>query len=581
MANFIVLSRVMAKKFWFFTTLWGLLVCGITPFAACAQSEWAIVKQGLELSNQDTLLNVTYDRNSNSVELFNPYAQTKDDRRNNDHRRSLSGVTDIEVYRTSSDPTKRILFTLSDLRDDTSLRYGVIDEKGKMKYTREIYFGITIHLKKTDGSDFFLCYMWFHGWRSWVEVYGVSCFSGKTLQEIETAHNTWEDCDRWSEDTPIIITLEGTNRCEITGTHKNVSFIEIAGVEKISFNVYEGAWIEISNFKIEQQTPYAKVKKYVEGGDSAVANECFLDAVEEYTKAIVQGYSNHDIYYKRAMAYFKCNFYNNCIDDCTQALSYKKTEESYFLRGMAKLSKSDISCVDDFRRGGVTGVAIAKEIEGANNIPEVPHRPLGTGSGFVVSPNGIIVSNYHVIEKANKVEVVVFQNKTSKSYNANILVKDKKNDLCLLQIDDTSFVRFPSLPYTIKTSIKDVGSRVFVLGYPMSSLLGDEVKVTDGIINSKTGFQGDISTYQISAPIQPGNSGGPLFDENGDIIGITNAGVPNAQNVGYAIKSSYLLNLIDVAPAEIQISRQNVISHLPFTEKVKRLSPYVVLIKVY
>lgn len=54
---------------------------------------------------------------------------------------------------------------------------------------------------------------------------------------------------------------------------------------------------------------------------------------------------------------------------------------------------------------------------------------------------------------------------------------------------------------------------MFALGYPMSDILGEEIKVTDGIISSKTGYQGDVVTYQISVPIQPGNSGGPLFDK--------------------------------------------------------------------
>ena len=115
----------------------------------------------------------------------------------------------------------------------------------------------------------------------------------------------------------------------------------------------------------------------------------------------------------------------------------------------------------------------------------------------------------------------------------------------------------------------------------MSNILGEEIKVTDGIISSKTGYKGDIVTYQISAPIQHGNSGGPLFDKQGNIVGITNAGVEDAQNVGYAIKTSYLKNLIDVAPTSITLPTNNSISGLSFTEKIKRLTPYVVLIKIY
>ena len=204
-----------------------------------------------------------------------------------------------------------------------------------------------------------------------------------------------------------------------------------------------------------------------------------------------------------------------------------------------------------------------------------------SGSGFILSKDGIVATNFHVIDGANGIDVFINRNGTIKTYKAKVLISDKTNDISLLKIEDDSFVNFSSIPYAIKTSIQDVGTGVFTLGYPMSNILGEEIKVTDGIISSKTGYKGDIVTYQISAPIQHGNSGGPLFDKQGNIVGITNAGVEDAQNVGYAIKTSYLKNLIDVAPTSITLPTNNSISGLSFTEKIKRLTPYVVLIKIY
>lgn len=216
-----------------------------------------------------------------------------------------------------------------------------------------------------------------------------------------------------------------------------------------------------------------------------------------------------------------------------------------------------------------------------SNISTKQKEHSASGSGFLLSKDGIIVTNFHVIDKANEIEVFINRNEAIKTYKAKVLVSDKTNDISLLKIEDDSFVNFPSIPYAIKTSIQEVGTSVFTLGYPMSKVLGEEIKATDGIISSKTGYQGDIVTYQISAPIQPGNSGGPLFDKQGNIVGITNAGIPDAQNVGYAIKTSYLKNLIDVAPTTITLPANNSISGLSFTEKIKRLTPYVVLIKIY
>ena len=112
--------------------------------------------------------------------------------------------------------------------------------------------------------------------------------------------------------------------------------------------------------------------------------------------------------------------------------------------------------------------------------------------------------------------------------------------------------------------------------------MGKEIKVTDGIISSKSGFDGDITTYQITAPIQGGNSGGPLFDEKGNLIGINSSGLSKdlADNVGYTIKSSYVFNLIDVLPKNIDLPTNTKLESLPLVEQIKEISKYVVLIKV-
>lgn len=206
--------------------------------------------------------------------------------------------------------------------------------------------------------------------------------------------------------------------------------------------------------------------------------------------------------------------------------------------------------------------------------------PYSTGSGIFVSSK-VIATNYHVVEGANKIEVQFKDGTSVKSYKAKVLSTDKTNDLSLLMIDDSRFYGVGTLPYAIVSRTKDVGTSVFTMGYPYASFMGEEVKVTDGIISSKTGFDGDIVTYQISAPIQPGNSGGPLFDKKGNLIGITNAGITAAQNVGYAIKSSYLCNLIDSAPVSIDINETNSVANLDLVEQIKILSKYVVYIKIY
>ena len=203
----------------------------------------------------------------------------------------------------------------------------------------------------------------------------------------------------------------------------------------------------------------------------------------------------------------------------------------------------------------------------------------GSGSGVIISRNGIIATNYHVINQASTIEVWVNHNNKVESFPAKVLCSDKENDLTLLQIESNYLYPFEPIPYSILSKGVEVGSSVLAMGYPVVDIMGEEVKITDGIISSKTGYEGKISTYQISAPIQPGNSGGPLFDKNGNLIGICQGGIMSGQNIGYAIKSNYLLNLIESAPIKIDIPEKNELSGLDIPEQVRKLSKYVVCIK--
>ena len=207
----------------------------------------------------------------------------------------------------------------------------------------------------------------------------------------------------------------------------------------------------------------------------------------------------------------------------------------------------------------------------------------GNGSGIIISKSGYIVTNHHVIEDADDIEVEFILNDEVQKFNAEIVQVDKVNDLAIIKIFDMNFEGVDELPYNFKTRSADVGTKVYAYGYPMAlSIMGKEIKVTDGMISSKSGFDGDITTYQITAPIQGGNSGGPLFDEKGNLLGINSSGidVKVADNVAYTIKSSYILNLIDVMPKNIDLPSNTKLQSLTLTEQIKEISKYVVLIKV-
>lgn len=208
----------------------------------------------------------------------------------------------------------------------------------------------------------------------------------------------------------------------------------------------------------------------------------------------------------------------------------------------------------------------------------------GNGSGFFLNSNGYIATNYHVVEGTTALQANFTRNGKTESYPASVVVTDPQNDLAIIKIDVKSFSGSAPLPYGLMTRTKDTGSEVFAMGYPMADVMGSEVKFTDGKISSKSGIGGDVRVYQISVPIQPGNSGGPLFDMDGNVVGITSSGLNRdyfkSENVNYAIKASYLKNLMEACPEEITLEEKTDIhtSSATLTERIKQYEDYVVLI---
>lgn len=235
---------------------------------------------------------------------------------------------------------------------------------------------------------------------------------------------------------------------------------------------------------------------------------------------------------------------------------------------------------------GISEIAFLKYYPSSSDSGSRPSAVQGdctaTGSGILISDN-IVITNYHVVEDANRIEVILNINGVPETFNARVLTTDKTNDLAIVCIKDEKFKNIEDAPFTINNRTEEVGTSIFTMGFPLSNILGDEVKITDGIVSSKTGFDGDVVTYQISAPIQPGNSGGPLFSKSGNLIGITNAGVKHevAQNVNYAIKTNYVLNLIDSAPINIKLPKGKDLSNKDLPNLIKILKPYVAFIKIY
>jgi S1-C subfamily serine protease len=169
-----------------------------------------------------------------------------------------------------------------------------------------------------------------------------------------------------------------------------------------------------------------------------------------------------------------------------------------------------------------------------------------SGTGFFVSEDGIIVTCAHVVEDETKITVRI----SNDEYTAQVLAKDKKTDLAVLKIDYRN-------PYHFKIAnfnTAHLGDRVFVLGFPLSDMLGSDISVTDGIVSAKSGMKSDQTNFRFSAPVQSGNSGGPIIDAHFEVMGVAAARLNDlasllssgsiAQNISFGIKSGYINALL-------------------------------------
>lgn len=201
--------------------------------------------------------------------------------------------------------------------------------------------------------------------------------------------------------------------------------------------------------------------------------------------------------------------------------------------------------------------------------PTAPARPQSSaGSGIVVSRDGIVLTNSHVVAQCRNIRITL---DGTPAIAATVVARDAANDLAALKASfrPTSVARFR------EDKPLRSGDAIVAIGYPLSSLLSREPNVTAGLISAMAGLRGDPRSYQITAPVQKGNSGGPLADMSGNVVGIVSAKlnamkIANStgdlpQNVNFAIKAELARKFLadnsipfDTAPAKTTLSPADV-----------------------
>jgi S1-C subfamily serine protease len=187
-----------------------------------------------------------------------------------------------------------------------------------------------------------------------------------------------------------------------------------------------------------------------------------------------------------------------------------------------------------------------------------------SGSGFAVSYEGYLVTNNHVIEGCENVRV----HSLGTVIGATVISRDPINDLAILKADFR-----PTAIFALGDNDPELLQDIYVAGFPFGVNISSSVKVTKGIVSSLTGLGNNFSNIQIDAAIQPGNSGGPIFDDNGNVVGVAVATLDIEyaldrfetipQNTNFGIKANIVSNLL--SSNGVETSRPNT-SSIPTTQ---------------
>ena len=258
---------------------------------------------------------------------------------------------------------------------------------------------------------------------------------------------------------------------------------------------------------------------------------------------------------------------------CSSVLTYTFTKDTTAKKNEYVLLKKEMESI---KRSQNQIISNLKQSESNTVIEAAIPQGAYSGSGFAISNDGYFTTNYHVVEKADS---IYLQMNDGRFFKASIIKVDPAADLAIVKIEDKSFSFKHPLPYTIDNKVAMLGQRIYSIGYPK-----EEVVYNEGYISSEKGFEGNVLAYQLEMTANPGQSGAPVLDTKGNIVGIITGKQNNTTGTTYAVHAERLMKMIAELPKDMKVSlntKNKFADKSSRTEQVKMLKEYVCSVKVF
>ena len=215
-------------------------------------------------------------------------------------------------------------------------------------------------------------------------------------------------------------------------------------------------------------------------------------------------------------------------------------------------------------------------VDRKNQQSIIPTPVRYNGTGFLIDAKGLMITNAHVVKNSRNIFV---QNNKGDQFKAFVVRLDVPRDVAIIKIDDDRFKSPLSLPYGIRKTTSDIAEPIFTLGFPR-----DEMVYGEGYLSAPTGYNGDTLSCQIAVAANPGNSGGPVFNHNGEVIGILSSKETQTEGAVFAVQSKYIYQVLEELKKSslyktVKMPSKTTLNSLDKKEQVKKIQDFVFMVK--